>query len=243
MCIREPTIQKIMTLQEQLINDNRLLNVYLFGSTVYGSTDKHSDIDYICVAKEWFDPMNVNIHVFSVNQFQLLLDNCDIQTLECVFLPAEFKLKEHHTFQLRLDKFLLRTSISTIASNSWVKGKKKLTVMGDYDLRLALKSIFHSLRILDFAIQVATDEKISNYKSMNYVLDDLWKLSKDYNYSELWAVIDLKYRKLFNELSTHFKQLCPKNATQLSRKERLKTILDNHGCYSVELLQDLLDEY
>jgi hypothetical protein len=232
-----------MILQDQLINDNRLLNVYLFGSTVYGSMDKNSDVDYICVAKEWFDPVNVNIHVFSVNQFQLLLDNCDIQMLECVFLPTAFKLKEQHQFPFQLDKFRLRTSISTIASNSWVKGKKKLTVMGDYDLRLALKSIFHSLRILDFGVQVATDNKISNYKSMNYVLEDLWKLSKDSNYSELWEVIDLKYRKQFNELSTHFKQLCPKNMVQISRKEKLKTILENHGCFSVELLNDLLDEY
>ncbi len=60
----------------------------------------------------------------------------------------------------KLDKTKLRVAISTIVSNSWVKGKKKLIVQGDYDLNLAIKSTFHSLRILDFGTQIAMEGKI-----------------------------------------------------------------------------------
>lgn len=230
---------------EQLITDPRILNVYRFGSIVYGSYDYDydSDEDYIVVADKWFDSMNLNVHVFTVNDFQRLLNNGEIQMLECYFVDPKFVLKQEHTFTLNLDLFKLRTSISTITSNSWVKGKKKLTVMGDYDLRLALKSIFHSLRILDYGIQIASNGKINDYSSMNYVLSDLWKLSKDYHYEELWEKINQKYKKLFNGLSSQFKQLCPKDIQEIAKKDKIKSILENHEVYTVELLNDLLDEY
>ncbi len=230
-------------LAEQLVKDKRLLNVYRLGSVVYESYDYDSDEDFIVVTDKWFDSMNLNVHVFTINDFQSLLNIGEIQMLECYFLPTQHKLKIEHNFTLNLDLYKLRTSISTITSNSWVKGKKKLIVMGDYDLRVALKSIFHSLRILDYGVQIASEGEIIQYNSMNYVLSDLWKLSKDYNYEELWEKIDLKYRKTFNSLSSQFKQLCPKDVKEITKKERLRNILENHNVYTEELLNQLINEY
>ena len=181
-------------------------------------------------------------HVFTVSQFQSLLDNMDIQMLECYFLSDNFKLKEKHKFTLSINKFKLRTSISTITSNSWVKGKKKLIVMEDYDLRLALKSIFHSFRILDYGIQIASEGEIIQYDSMNYVLNDLWKLSKDYNYSELWQKINTKYNPLFKQMSSRFKELCPKDLTELNKRNRIKSILESYKVYTEELLNELVNK-
>lgn len=199
--------EKILT----YLNQNNIINVYQFGSRVYGSHHSTSDYDYIVIADEWFDAEDINIHVYTVAQFELALNNADIQVLECVFAPEQFKLKHKLHFYFILDKSKLRRSISTITSNSWVKGKKKLTVAGDYDVNLAIKSVFHSIRILDFGIQIATEGKIVNYSSSNYILEDLWKLSTSYQRDELWQQIDAKYRKMFNSQSSTFKSLAPKD--------------------------------
>lgn len=217
---------------QDLINNNKVLAIYRFGSFTYKTNNQNSDEDFIVIAEEYFDSQNINIHVYSRESFQIKLDNHDIQALECYFLPYNeniIKLKAGLNLHFKLDLHKLRTSISTIASNSWQKGKKKLIISGDYDLNIALKSIFHSLRILDFGIQIASEGKISNYSSMNYVLTDLWKLSESYQYNELWNAIDTKYRKLYNSKSTQFKALAPKDLTEQDKRIQLTKIFENFG--------------
>lgn len=200
-------------------NDDNVLNIYQFGSRVYGSDNKDSDYDYIIIAKEYFDSKDINIHVHTVQNFQRLLNNHDIQALECLFLSPKFILKDTllHEYDLmwELDKAKLRTSISTISSNSFVKAKKKLIVQGDYDVNLAIKSLFHSLRILDFGIQIATHNRIIDYSSKNYILEDLRKLAEEYQSVELWEIINTKYREEYNKLKSEFKRLCPKENSEL----------------------------
>ncbi len=224
-----------------LTNDPNILNIYQFGSFVYGTNNANSDEDYIIVCKEWFDTYNTDIHCFTVQQFQNLLDNCDIQMLECQFLSKENIILEKHKFIFNLDKEKLRISISTITSNSWVKGKKKLIVMGDYELNTAIKSVFHSLRILDFGLQICNNGKITNYKAMNYVLFDLQKLSEQYKYLDLWDKINEKYKKVFNALSTSFKAQCPKNTLELSKKQQIINILKDFDIENEDLVNQLLN--
>ena len=225
---------------KQIEEIDSLLNIYKFGSHVYGSNDENSDEDYIVVAREYFPAKDVNLHVFTVNQFQDLLNDCDIQMLECFFLlDPKCIIKELHKFDFTLDKSKLRTAISTIASNSWVKGKKKLTVMGDYDVRLAIKSTFHSLRILDLGIQIAREGKIIDYSSSNFILDDLKRLAKEFQHGELWQKIDEKYRKTFNSRSSEFKALAPKDIKEINQKEELKKVLNKHGIKNDILADDI----
>ncbi len=160
--------------------------------------------------------------------------------LECYFLSKELVILEKHKFTFNLNKEKLRISISTITSNSWVKGKKKLTVMGDYDLNIAIKSVFHSLRILDLGIQLCNDGKITNYGAMNYVLFDLIKLSEQYKYIDLWDKINEKYKKVFNALSTSFKAQCPKNIIESNKKLQIVSILKEFGIENEDLANQLL---
>jgi hypothetical protein len=225
---------------EKYITDNNVLNIYQFGSRVYESHNKDSDYDYILIAKEYFDPKDINIHVHTIENFQQLLDNHDIQTLECYFLPDKYILKYNYSnFTFILDKSKLRTSISTISSNSWVKGKKKLIVQGDYDVNLAIKSLYHSLRIINFGIQIALHGKIIDYTSYNYILTDLRKLAEQYQSVELWNAIDTKYRELYNKSRTHFKKLCPKENNELYDLVK-KYFIDNNIDY--QLTNDKFNE-
>lgn len=184
-----------------------IVNEYIFGSKLYGTSDQYSDTDVIYVVDDDINNYKELEHVFSIQEFQTKLDNMDIAVLECFFSPDKFKSVKHN-FTFNYNEDLLRKSISTISSNSWVKGKKKLIVYNDYDLRAGLKSVFHSIRILDFGIQIATNKKITRFDTYNYVLKDLFKLSNDYHYEELWNMIETKYKRLYNELKSQFKRVC-----------------------------------
>ena len=214
------------------------INVYAFGSTVYSSQTEFSDEDYIIVTDEKVISNDINKHYYTITEFQRLLDNHDIQMLECYFLPNKFKIKETHQFIFTLDKHKLRTSISTISSNSWVKGKKKLIVQGDYNKYLALKSIFHSIRIIGLGIQLATHGKIINYSEYNWLLTDLLKLSEQYDYVELWEKIEIKYKSLFNKLHSEFKKLAPKKISNVELD--IKEIFKKENVENTKLINEIV---
>lgn len=199
---------------------------FVYGSTIYGSNDEKSDIDtFVVGGSENF----INCEIKNINDFQRLLDEQDIQAIEIYSSNIENEVFTD-LFKYEVNKDKLRTSISTITSNSWVKGKKKLTVMGDYDLRAGLKSVFHSIRILDFGIQIATHGKVVEWGNYNYVLKDLYKLSEQHKHHELWEQINSKYRKTFLKLSTEFKILCPKSVNESNNK---KIIIDLMNQYNI----------
>ncbi len=233
---------------ENLLIDQNVLNVYIFGSQVYGTANAASDVDIIVVAKDHFDSKDINVHVYTVETFQMLIDRHDIQALECLYSNERYKLIELHTFELPvIDKAKLRVAISTIASNSWVKGKKKLTVAGDYDLKLAIKSIFHSIRILEYGYQIATASKIYDYERMNWVLNDLYKLAETLQREALWNAIDTKYRMLYNNKSSVFKKYAPKDLEANKqddindKRKQIEALLKEYGVESDYLTSSILN--
>lgn len=224
---------------EKIINkykeDPNIINIYIFGSHIYGTNHKHSDIDLILVVKNRFEPDNIDTHIFTIEEFQRKLDNMDIQTLEAYFAPNEFKY-ETHTFTFNYNESALRKSISTIANNSLVKGKKKLIIMGDYDLNAGLKSVFHSIRILDYGIQIAKHKEIINFKTYNYVLEDLKVMSEFHNYEALWEKIESKYLATWKKLKSEFKTVC----SHKSEKEEIAWLHSKLNKYDVP--KDLMKE-
>jgi hypothetical protein len=222
--------------------DTNVLCIFCFGSKVYGTDNKNSDDDFIIIVNDYFDTEDINIHCLTQEQFISQIKLHDIQALECLFLNDKYIVKYLQNFNryFELNKQQLRVSISTICSNSWQKGKKKLTVMGDYEPYLAIKSIFHSLRILDFGIQIALHNKIINYSSSNFIFTDLLKLSEQYQREELWNVIDTKYRKLFNSRTTEFKLLCPKFIKK-SINDKLVDLFKQYGLeHNSNLIKDII---
>lgn len=223
------------------IDEPNILNIYLFGSSLYNTRNENSDYDYIVVCKElpgYGTLLNIGdetFHFHTLTNFQSLLDLNEIQALECMYCPYIYKIKENHVFSFDINKQNIRTSISTITSNSYVRGKKKLIIQGDYDKYLGIKSIFHSIRILDFAIQILTDGKIHNFESMNWILKDLLKISKDKESVELWELINNKYLSIYQSKGSIFRKLAPKNTNDkiIIDKKKL-TISYNGEKYSFE---------
>jgi len=216
-----------------------ILNKCLFGSRLYGSHSEKSDHDYIVIQDELEKIEDVNIHCFTKESFITAVKNGDIACLEVYFADkSTFEVYKWEFPTVDINKESFRRNISMLTSNSWVKGKKKLIVIGDYDLDIALKSIFHSIRILDFAIQIMREGKILDYSNMNWLLRDLYKLSAYHDRQELWDKINDKYRTLFNSKATEFKKLNPIEK-QTEKLRSIKEILEKHNCFNTDLLEEL----
>lgn len=226
------------------IETEDISHAFRFGSRVYGSAQPDSDHDFIIVASHIPEKGRIilehpiNIHIYTPNEFQRAINSHDIAVLECLFLSKEHILKAGPAWTFDLHKGHLRKSISMVCSNSYVKGKKKLIIIGDYDKWLAIKSVYHSMRIQDLGIQLAAEGRISDYSKYNWLLEELIKLAGRYDRDELWELIDSRYRSLYNKLRSEFKSLCPKDLIEAKGKEaELKNFLKSMG---VELKPGLM---
>lgn len=212
-----------------------LVKLRPFGSWVYGSNSEDSDRDYIAVVENYpeygskYVSKHLDIDFFTVSEWEMMINNYDVRAMEVCFA-------ENNPIEIT-DRALFRKSFSTIFNGSWVKGKKKLTT-SDYEPYLAIKSVFHSLRILDFGLQILRDREIGDFSSMNYVLDDLKKMAKQYHRAELWEKIEDKYLKVFKDKKLLYNELAPK----VTKKQQITDVLNKHSITPTkQLIKDLND--
>lgn len=193
------------------------LAVFPYGSNVYKNKTPE-DLDFIIVSdkpyfQEQFEKDNIKYEIsnYSKDEFLARLQEHEISVLECLYIPHKEKyldpLLSREIEGFTLDKEKLRESCSQKSSNSYVKAKKKLTVEEDFNLSVSYKSLWHSLRILDFGIQIAKTNKI-NPESCNELYD---QVIKDYLFMKNdWSKLHEKYKPIHNSISSEFKQECPK---------------------------------
>lgn len=184
----------------------RVLNIYLFGSRVYGNVSDNSDWDVIIVAKTSSPETEIksdkfNIHILTPDRFQDGLDQHNIRNIECLMAPDWAKLQEDYKFKFELKLNRLRHSISHTNSNSWVKAKKKLQ-QGDY--YIGIKSLWHSLRITMFGIQIVKFGQIKYWDCANDIWNEISSTKWD------WDSLDSRFRFLNNKLLSEFRQITPK---------------------------------
>lgn len=201
-----------------------------YGSRVYGTGSQKSDFDFIYIVDDQFveeldeqyvfhsdfDNVNkvytdhfheINISIYGKTKFQQMCDDHHISALECIFLPDNL-IKYHiadYKFKFELNLQQLRKSISEKASHSWVKAKKKFEIEDDRNIYVGKKSLFHSMRIIDFGTQIAKTGKIENYQSCV----GLWNEIKN-NLSESWKDYESFYKTKHNEMMSEFRKLAPK---------------------------------
>lgn len=201
---------------------------FLRGSYVYGTSSPKSDIDHIMVVpdeyedklKSLFPDSEYDEYEFVINDldYQIMTDRKfiekvllhDVVAIEGLYLseklynnfnPVVKGSLDRYKQIFTLDKWKLRQAFSHVASNSWVKAKKKMTVEKDYDMYIGQKSLFHSLRLLHFAIDICEKGEIDYtgcvglYNEIMYMQDPTWD-----KYYE-------KYHQMYNNLKTYFRIL------------------------------------
>lgn len=187
-----------------------VLNIYAYGSRVFGNASSSSDYDYIVVeegeenreATLAIPSLNMDITLYDCKRFRDRIAEHEISILECLMLPAAYILQEKAKFDWSLDKSKLRESLSAKSSNSWVKAKKKFEV--EHQPYIAKKSLWHSLRILKFGLQIATHGRIADFSECNA----LWKDIRD-NPSLAWEDYKRSYQDTYNKLKTQFRLAAP----------------------------------
>lgn len=198
-------MQKIMNVVDLL----GIKAIYPYGSMVYQTNTIHSDEDYVIIAdknKVVFDADHKEFSFYTENEFIHQIHNHEITALECISLEKQignpcYTNGYFHQFSLHLPT--LRKSISAKSSNSWVKAKKKFDV--ENEPYIAKKSLFHSLRILDFGMQVANFGLIKDFKSASFYFDEIMA-----NPKTDWESYKVRWQPVYNSLHTEFKKVAPK---------------------------------
>jgi len=237
------------------INPYTLMGLYVTGSWQYSCTREGSDIDLTAIVKEYpscgsqFISDDLNVNFYKVSSVDRMLQEGYIPLLEAYYAEDKHIIIKYPKFNvvrpidsLMDDISLLRVSCSTLTSNSWVKGHKKLTT-SDYDLNMALKSIFHSIRIQDFVIQLLDSSTTPDFSSCNYILYDLFFMSESLHREELWLAIKSKYHSVYKQKKSTIKSFIPKESiVSFQRKSDLLEVLKAHNVEaSSSLVEDLLN--
>ena len=196
------TLEEVI--QKSGLHPTRVKNVYIFGSHCYGIASVKSDYDILIIANTPYPEKEIvvddfNIHILTLDRFLEGLRNFNIRNIEC--LQSPYILKEEVIIPFEIKIAGLRHSLSHICNNSWVKAKKKLQ-QGDY--YIGIKSLFHSLRISMFGIQLANTGKITDWQCANYIWNNI--ISKTWTWDEL----DNYYRLERNRLLSDFRKITNK---------------------------------
>lgn len=185
------------------------LNIYHYGSYVYGTFQEgKSDMDFIVVLpneynieSDFIEDNNCQYSLYTLDQWENKLHNHDVDAIETYFLPDKYRIKETVHTIININPEKLRESFSRTASNSWVKCKKKLEVMESFNPRIAKKSLWHSLRIIDFGTQIMLNGRIVNYGSMNHIYSQIVDCPNDY-----YSFYKARYQQCYNSMKTIFRQ-------------------------------------
>lgn len=200
-------IESLLSVNYDIPSD-KVVGVYSFGSSTYGTQTDQSDSDFVIIVdmkKDYIqhESKTVDMHIMSIDYFKQKLNDHDIMALETYFNPTPIK-KFETGFELDLVK--LRHQVSSVVSNSWVKAKKKVSLENE-DSWIGWKSLFHSLRILDFGIQIAKYGKITDYTCMVSLWHDILYMVKE---NKTIEEIMKHYKPIYNANRTEFRKLAPK---------------------------------
>lgn len=210
---------------KQMISEARLL--FVRGSVVYGTVTEYTkDIDLVAVVDNKYSMFiyengtngiirfvdnKLDYQILTESKFYNLLDNHDVMALEALVTPDCFVIKgdmEPFREYFKLDKWKLRQSFSRVASNSWVKCHKKLTVEKDYNAYIAKKSLFHALRILILGKHIAEDYKFVPVSLRDEDIDRLFREIMDTVPD--WEILKSKFQEIYNRLHSDLVNACPR---------------------------------
>jgi hypothetical protein len=161
-------------LEKLNIPENDVVNIYPYGSKVYGTASEDSDDDFIIVYKSALLPngafrnnaissadKQIQAVCYSRGGFQDAINNYEIGALECLFLPEEKVIMKKWKFAIqRWEEKEMTKKIISKASASWHLAQLQFE---DGEDEMARKGVYHALRILQLGIQLKEFKKIVTF--------------------------------------------------------------------------------
>ncbi len=201
-----------MNLKEQHLNricdfvdKSEIVFIFLTGSHLYQTNHQDSDFDFAVVTKSLTKQehlKDISINFYSENDFNDLLDQEEISILEWFFAPENFIFKTKNLPDHKIDLIQLRKSVSAKSNHSYSKAHKKLTVEKDLDIYVGQKSLFHSIRMLDFALQIVNHGRIQNFTNSNHYWYQIKTISD-------WSELKEKFKPVLNQLNSELRKKVP----------------------------------
>jgi len=195
--------------KELRLDYSKILNIYPYGSKVYGTDDEYSDSDYIIVFKASLLPSGafrdnaissddglIQGTCYSRGGFIDAINKYEISALECIFLPEDKIVQKKMNFGIT--KFYEPEFIKKIiskASSSWYFATLSEK---DDNKEYTIKNTFHALRILEFGIQIKEHKKIVDYSSMNELRNKIYSNYKTFNLYDYYDIFIEFSEKLKN---------------------------------------------
>lgn len=175
-------IEELIITEEYILSElgitDEILNIYPYGSRAYGTADADSDYDFIIVTKSSMlksgafrqnaisnKDRTIQGVLYSRGGFIDAINNYEIGVLECLFLPEELIIKKKWDFAIQKwnEKEFIKKIITKVSA-SWYVAANQARSDWQFD---AKKGIYHSLRILEFALQLKEHGKIVDFKAGN----------------------------------------------------------------------------
>jgi predicted nucleotidyltransferase len=163
------------------LNPNEIVNIYLYGSRVYGTFNQKSDWDYTIIMKgssynqkNTLKYDNFDVNFYNEKEFESLILEHSINALEYIFLPLKFVPVSKKDFRkdFKLDKQKLVSSVNKVVNETM---KSAETHWNLNKFHLAKKKIFHSIRFVLFGIQILKKNEIYDYEEANGYFKELMK--------------------------------------------------------------------
>ncbi|APR85838.1 Hypothetical protein A7982_11187 [Minicystis rosea] len=147
-------------------SDAEIHSVCRCGSRVYGTAGPASDEDFCVVLTDARAKQDLlfrggaNFVVHGLGSFREALADQSVFALECLFAPAEHRLKEGRPpLSFTLDREKLAASASARSASDFAKAARTF----EDEPHAAKKKLFHALRVPLFARQIATRGRLADF--------------------------------------------------------------------------------
>jgi len=200
--------EKIRYILQELKIEGDVIGIFPYGSRVYGTADENSDHDYIIVMKSAMldngafrnnaisnEDYTIQGVVYSRGGFLDAINNYEIGALECLSLPEDKVVLKKWPFKvINWNEKAMVKAIIRKASDS-LHYSKMASKNGDKER--AIKSMYHSLRILKFGLQLKEHQKIVDYSESNSLYEDFKKLNPEsFDTRNFFPIFDELSKKL-----------------------------------------------
>lgn len=191
-----------------------MLVPFLYGSRLYGLYNNHSDFDYLFITDNVETVRTLvspDTDVYTLSDFEIALNNS--HSLKCIEVyfsnPLFFYARD---IQFKLNKDTLRRSVSKVASNAYVKAKKKIR---DGERYIGLKSYWHCIRIL-YQMCILAEHKTydpTKLKELSHIYLSIMSYNsyEETFKDEIFKLLDQQFYAYMNELLHNFRLLAPKD--------------------------------